>query len=319
MCLVSFSKSESYSAKNKLSKFNSKSPKWAYIEITSSCSHKCSWCYGGFNNHHSDYMTVRDFEIILEKCKEIGITQITLSGGEPTEHPDFLEMVELATYEFDTHVASHGDWTEDFASQMFIHGVKQVQFNYQGKKRHDQIHGVESYAKQIRSIEDVQGVNIDTVATVTVGEFNIKDLPEIFKELDDLGISRIRVWEATGLGNKFRKNRSAKEIFQACQEEASKLGYNFTQSYDPDFNGDVGVACLSLSKLFMYIKSDSTVLYCGAVPSLLNTPVADFKTQSAPEILESYNTFIDSMNTGTPYCAARSVPQEVEFNIKDRT
>lgn len=308
MCLVSFSKEESYSAKNKLTGFDLSSPKWAYIEITSACSHKCSWCYGGFNLDPSDFMTVSEFQTILEKCKEIGITQITLSGGEPTEHPDFYYIMELACADFDVHIATHGDWKEDFASQMMIQGVSQVQFNYQGSKWHNRIHGVDSYDAQIRSIQDVKGVRIDTVGTVTVGEFNLKNIPEIFSEIQALDIDRIRVWESTGYGNSFRKGKSAKEIFEICQNEASKLGYKFTQSYDPDFESEIGVKCLSLSKLFMYIKADSSILYCGAVPSLRDKPLANFKIHSAKEILDKYTTFIDSMSNEIPYCAARSTP-----------
>jgi MoaA/NifB/PqqE/SkfB family radical SAM enzyme len=45
MCMVSFSKEKSYSSKNKLKGFDN-TPKWAYIEITNACSHKCAWCYG---------------------------------------------------------------------------------------------------------------------------------------------------------------------------------------------------------------------------------------------------------------------------------
>jgi MoaA/NifB/PqqE/SkfB family radical SAM enzyme len=309
--MVSFSKEKSYSSKNKLKGFDN-TPKWAYIEITNACSHKCAWCYGEFNLNKADYMSVAEFETVVDKCIDIGITQITLSGGEPTEHPDFEEIMSIACMEFDVNIATHGDWKQDWSGLMMINGVKQVQFNYQGSKRHNGIHKVDSYDTQVQSMKAVKAVGIDVVGTVTVGEYNIKDIREIFLELDALEVSRLRVWEATGHGTPFMKNRSAKEIFDVCQVEASKLGYNFTQSYDPVFEGDVGVACPSLSKLYMYIKADSSLVFCGAVPSEIENPFANFKHNTAEEIKQSYVDYMDSKSCGTAYCMAREDKTAIE-------
>jgi MoaA/NifB/PqqE/SkfB family radical SAM enzyme len=304
MCLVSFSKEKSYSSKNKLKDFDN-TPKWAYIEITSACSHKCAWCYGEFNLEQWDYMSVSEFETVVDKCLAIGITQITIGGGEPTEHPDFEEIMSIACMEFDVNIATHGDWKQDWSGLMMLNGVKQVQFNYQGSKRHDGVHKVDSYHTQVQSMKAVKAVGIDVVGTVTVGAYNLKDIGEIFSELVALDVSRLRVWEATGYGNKFRKDKSAREIFEACQVEASKLGYTYTQSYDPDFEGDVGVACPSLSKLYMYIKADSGLVFCGIVPSERDKPFANFKTNTANEIRQSYMEYMDSKSCGSAYCMAR--------------
>jgi len=210
MCLVSFSKERDYSSKSKLRGFDN-TPKWAYIEITNACTHKCAWCYGGFNLDKSDYMSVSEFETLATKAKEIGITQITLSGGEPTEHPDFEEIMSIACKEFKVNIATHGDWSEDYSGLMLLFGVKQVQFNYQGSKRHDGVHKVISYDKQVKAMKAVKNLGIDVVGTVTVGAYNLKDINSIFKELDDIGVSRLRVWEATGLGNAFKKDKEAEE------------------------------------------------------------------------------------------------------------
>ena len=302
--MVSFSKEKSYSSKNKLKGFDN-TPKWAYIEITNACSHKRAWCYGEFNLDKADYMSVSEFTVIMDKCLEIGVAQVTISGGEPTEHPDFEEIMSIACMEFDVNIATHGDWKQDWSGLMMINGVKQVQFNYQGSKRHDGVHKVESYDNQLKSIKAVKALDIDVVGTVTVGAYNLKDVGEIFAELVALDVSRLRVWEATGYGNKFKKDKSAREIFEVCQTEASKLGYTFTQSYDPVFEGDVGVACPSLSKLYMYIKADSSLVFCGAVPSERENPFANFKTDTAEKIKQSYLDYMDSKQCGDAYCMAR--------------
>lgn len=299
MCLVSFSKEPSFSSKEKVDRFTG-TPKWGYVDITSKCSHGCAWCYGGFNEDLSSQMEVWEFESVLAKLKVIGITQITISGGEPTEHPNFLEMVKIATKDFMVHICSHGDWDRNWAEDLGELGVKQIQFNYQGSKRHDGVHKVlGSYLKQVTAIKQTIAAGIETVGTVTVGAYNLKDVPEIFKELEELGTDRLRVWETVGRGNAWRKNKEAVEIFEHCQNTAKELGYTFTQSYDPEFGGDSFVSCPASSKMLMYVNSDSELVYCTAKPA----KIASFKENAYGPLMEKYNKFMDKMPTNR--CSAR--------------
>jgi len=101
------------------------------------------------------------------------------------------------------------------------------------------------------------------------------------------------------------KDRSAKAIFDICKVSASKLGYNFIQSYDPVFEGNVGVKCLSLSKMFMHIKADGALVFCGAAPTERDKPFANFKTDTAMYIKQRYLDYMDSKQCGDAYCMAR--------------
>jgi len=290
MCIVSFSKKPKYSSKVKVDKFNG-NPNWGYVEITSKCSHGCSWCFGGFNENKTSEMELWEFQNILGKLKKIGITQLTISGGEPTEHSDFLEMIEAATEEdFIVHLCSHGDWSKNWAIELAKLGVKQIQFNYQGSKRHDKVHkALGSYLKQVQAIKQTNASGIETVATVTVGAYNLKDVPEIFKELSDLGTERLRVWETTGRGNAWRKDKEAVDIFQYCQDTAKELGFIYTQSYDPEFKAESFVDCPASSKMYMYINSDSELRFCSAKDSYIDS----FKTSDVDTILQNYNNFMN--------------------------
>ena len=303
MCLVSFSKEKSYSSKQKVDKFDGL-PKWGYIDITSKCSHGCAWCYGGFNEDLNSEMSLNEFRTVLSKLKVMGLHQITITGGEPTEHPQFLEFVAEATKDFMVHVCSHGDWTQDWAKDLAKLGVSQIQFNYQGSKRHDNVHQVlGSYLKQVTAIKQSIKAGVETVGTVTVGAYNLKDIDSIFKEMSDLGVSRLRVWEATGKGNKWRKDKEAKEIFGICKNSASALGFNFVQSYDPDIVGDVNAHCPAQMQMFMYINSASELIFCPATDQLLNKPIASFKEDTYQAIQNKYSAFMSSLSSGT--CLAR--------------
>jgi MoaA/NifB/PqqE/SkfB family radical SAM enzyme len=305
MCLISFSKKESYSSKEKVDKFDG-NPKWGYIDITSKCSHGCAWCYGGFNEDLNSEMSIKDFKNVLAKLKVMGVTQISITGGEPTEHPQFLDFIREATKGFMVHVCTHGDWNQNYALELSKTGVSQVQFNYQGSKRHDNVHQVlGSYLKQVNSIKQSIKAGLETVCTVTIGAYNLGDIDAIFKEISDFGVDRIRIWEATGKGNKWRKDKEAKEIFDKCKYSASKLGFNFIQSYDPEMNGDVNAHCPAQMKMFMYINSKSELIFCPATDQLLDKPIASFKEDTYGKILNKYKGFMDETSKDGISCLAR--------------
>lgn len=67
------------------------------IEITDHCNLECPICI--VNNQYSNHMSLEDYQGILDLLlkAEGSLETITLSGGEPTSHPHFLEMVDMAT------------------------------------------------------------------------------------------------------------------------------------------------------------------------------------------------------------------------------
>jgi len=292
MCMVSFSRESNYSSLQKIKQFDG-IPKWAYIAICDNCSHKCSWCYGGFNHNLDNQMSIEMFETVLEKCKQIGIKQITLTGGEPTEHKHFMTFVKMTNDAgFLLHIASHGEHiTSEMAAELKQHNVRQVQINWQGLKHHDNVHGVVgSFDKQVAGIKHLVANDIEVTTTTTIGKYNLKEVKSIFQQAADLGVNRIRVWESTGVGNAFRKGLEAKEIFEYCDKEAKQLGYIHTLSYDPAYQtADVNVPCPQLTNLFMYITADGNVADCCAIPD--GNIIANFLEDNSELILNNYLTF----------------------------
>jgi 7,8-dihydro-6-hydroxymethylpterin dimethyltransferase len=67
------------------------------VEITDHCNLECPICI--VNNQYSNHITLQDFQGIIDLLikAEGTLETITLSGGEPTSHPHFLELVDLAS------------------------------------------------------------------------------------------------------------------------------------------------------------------------------------------------------------------------------
>ncbi|NRT86862.1 radical SAM protein with 4Fe4S-binding SPASM domain [Clostridium beijerinckii] len=78
-----------------------------HIEITSKCNERCVHCYipheNKVNNIEPDL-----FYNILEQCKKMNLLHLTLSGGEPMMHNDFIDFLRKCNeYNFSVNILSN--------------------------------------------------------------------------------------------------------------------------------------------------------------------------------------------------------------------
>lgn len=83
------------------------------LELTPRCNHRCQGC----SNIYADDRTRPPLSAAAWRAilADLGpdATQIRLTGGEPTLHPDFLTILEAATaYDAWVTVFTHGDWPD---------------------------------------------------------------------------------------------------------------------------------------------------------------------------------------------------------------
>lgn len=302
MCLVSFSKDENYSAKNKFDAWNNEQPVWAYIELTDFCSHKCAWCYGSFPSKDKKYLSLHSLRVILNKLKSIGIQQLSIGGGEPTEHPRFNDILNIISqYNFKSkHLLTHADNLN--AKAIKDAGFTSVHINYQGSKRHKAVHK-SPYEYQLKGIENCKEVGIPITASITVGRYNINDLDSIVHETDRLGFNRVRFWETTGVGVDFLKDMEVYDIFDKCSKVSKKYGYIHSYSYEPYYrDADINVPCIQVSNLGMYVDFQGKLKFCGATKE--DMFITDMIYNTKDDIMESYLNY--NKNFDCNKCEARS-------------
>jgi hypothetical protein len=69
------------------------------MEITQRCNLTCPTCFAGSSPHADGSLSVEEFEARLDQAIAAGkgdMDLLQLSGGEPTVHPEFFEILELA-------------------------------------------------------------------------------------------------------------------------------------------------------------------------------------------------------------------------------
>lgn len=67
-------------------------PELLDISITNYCTRNCHFCYRQSNNN-GNHMSMSDFKIIMNQAKEAGVLQIALGGGNPNQHPHFIDII----------------------------------------------------------------------------------------------------------------------------------------------------------------------------------------------------------------------------------
>ena len=63
------------------------------VSITNRCERQCDFCYRKSQSRGYD-MPIEDYAFLLSQAKQCGVQQIAIGGGEPTLHPNFIDILE---------------------------------------------------------------------------------------------------------------------------------------------------------------------------------------------------------------------------------
>ena len=126
------------------------------IELTSRCNERCVHCYIPHENKIDD-IDPAFFYDVLDQSRDMGLLNITLSGGEPLLHPQFCEFLRKAKeYDFSINILSNLTLINDeIIAEMKANRLSSVQVSLYSMKSkiHDsitQVHG--SFDKTLSAI-----------------------------------------------------------------------------------------------------------------------------------------------------------------------
>jgi radical SAM protein with 4Fe4S-binding SPASM domain len=112
------------------------------IELSSRCNERCVHCYIPHENKVSDIDPALFYDV-LDQCREMGVMDVTLSGGEPMVHKHFCDFLHRAKdYDFSIGVLSNLTLLNDeIISEMKANRLSSVQVSLYSMKPevHDSI------------------------------------------------------------------------------------------------------------------------------------------------------------------------------------
>lgn len=68
-------------------------PELMDISITNWCDKGCTFCYKS-STRHGKHMELSAYKSVIDQASEMGTFQVALGGGNPNQHPDFIEILD---------------------------------------------------------------------------------------------------------------------------------------------------------------------------------------------------------------------------------
>lgn len=162
-------------------------PNRLYLELTRRCNLNCLMCYNASGKVLPSELSTQEIKKLLDEMDKAGIFEARLTGGEPTCHPDFLEILDYSISRgFYVSLATHGVWKRDLTQEICKRQIDDVIVSLEGPK-------------EINDRFRVGGRFDDTVATI--------------RALKEAGIKKVRINTVLSLMNWDK----VEELFQLCQ------------------------------------------------------------------------------------------------------
>jgi radical SAM protein with 4Fe4S-binding SPASM domain len=187
---------KTFSLKAHKKNWHLKSPNACQFELTFKCGIHCKHCYTDCYNKQDftkDELNTKQVKSVLDKVYSSGVIWLCFTGGDPLARKDFLEIYFYAkTKGFIVSVFTNGcSMTKEIADHLKENPpfVIEITLNAVTKKRYEQIAQVKgSFEKAMNGISLIARRKLPLKIKTQVTKDNLKELPEIKKFVEDLGL-----------------------------------------------------------------------------------------------------------------------------------
>lgn len=268
--------------------YNDKEPiRIVNIELTDKCNLKCRYCYGGFHPGNKLSLTSGQIKALFSSLQKRGVRTVELSGGEPSLHQEFDEIVGIACRMFkNVTIMTNAVHFSDSTYKVFRQNRKNLGFSisidgFSEKTNAFQRGTRNTFEKTLDNILKIkQEINPDYLRVVyMLTNENKHEIDAFFSQLLDYGIDNllISIPEHIAKGRTYslpdgcdmsnRNSASRKELSEVCEEMAAKY-YDRVKTIK-DSLGEQGyklanaLPSCGAGWTMLSIKSDGRVLPCN--------------------------------------------------------
>ena len=252
-------------------------PRRLVFELTNACNLNCIMCgrnAADFKPTVFDMDVFRSFEPLMDIVEEV-----TLMGwGEPTIHPNFIEMLEIINkHSARKYFCSNGMNLKKIKNAIFDYNVDVFAVSLDGAtdetnsriRRGSKIDQITEDLKDIVRIKKERGLKYPWINFVFCAmRSNIRELPDLVRLAAEIGIEEVKVVYLTVFGDDLMneslwgQEELVKEVFEEAIRVGNELGILLKL---PHYVGE-DVAVLSFTKI---------VLFHGEISSLDRPDMSD--------------------------------------------
>lgn len=177
------------------------------LEITKKCPMSCILCSSDGGEPYPNEFSLSELKDIVDQAKSLGVTQISLSGGEPLTYSYILDICKyIADLDIDIFLYTSGNTIDesnyispistDYFLKLKNAGVKEVVFSMHGSNPqiHDKITRTKgSFVNLLESIKNSKTVKLKADVHFVPVKANFRDLPSIISLINSLGLDSLHI------------------------------------------------------------------------------------------------------------------------------
>ncbi len=229
------------------------------------CNLRCLHCYAsGQQLSEESELSTDEWKNIIDTLKEIGIPQITFTGGEPTMRDDLIELIEHGKW-FVTRLNTNGvNLTKDYCRTLRKASLDSLQITlYSGKKDiHNRLVGADGFEKTTQGIKNALEVGLSVSVNTPLCTENA-DYLSTLRYLHGLGVEYVTCSGLITTGNatedesillqldKERISGILREAVGFCSENGMEISFTSPGWVDSELCDELNIsipncgACLS--------------------------------------------------------------------------
>ena len=168
----------------------------AYLAICYICNENCKFCPCAKNEKATRMITdIVELKITIHEMKKQGITDVTISGGEPTMHPAFLELIQyiqkqgmMITILSNAETFSNRDFLDAFLKGIDVSGIKIITtLHSHSEKGHEIANQTKgSFKRTLDGLHNLIKNNVRIIIKHCITKRNYKDLKEFYLFCDNI-------------------------------------------------------------------------------------------------------------------------------------
>jgi len=178
---------------------------YAVWEITLKCNLACQHCGSRAGHTRANELTTEEALDLVRQMAEVGITEVTIIGGEAFLRPDWLEIAQAITKAGMLCGMTTGGYgiTLETAHRMKEAGISVVSVSVDGlEATHDRIRGRKgSWQWAFKTMSHLKEAGIPFGCNTQINRLSAPEFPKIYENLRDAGIFAWQIQLTVPMGN----------------------------------------------------------------------------------------------------------------------
>lgn len=214
------------------------------LEISNPCNEHCIHCYRHCLNSKKGFLTINQTKTVLSQAKELGASEVIISGGEALLNPYWKEILALADdMQFQISLLSNGVLLDESGADFLanLKNLKEVQFSLYSldESIHDSITRLNgSCLKTKQAITLLQQRNLPIFISIPAMQCNKNSFYEVMlwadknniKSCSDLFIFGTSDYKQSNLSQRLT-TQDLKDFFEITMKNNGSLSYVWGTSY----------------------------------------------------------------------------------------